>query len=59
MADTPLIGRTVHGQGTVIPKEKTGPEIHFCSVHKGDGDSELYWSFTTAARAADVEMSCY
>ena len=29
MADTPLIGWTEHGQGTVIRAEKTGTEIHF------------------------------
>jgi len=42
MADTPLIGWTVHGQGTVIWAGKTGPHT-LCTAHKGDAESvELF-----------------
>lgn len=37
MADTPLIGWTVHGQGSVIRTEKTGTGIIFAQYTKVGG----------------------
>lgn len=55
-------GRTVQCQETVTQKQKTGPEMYFPQPTKlkvTACSAGAKKSFTTAARALDVEMSWY